>query len=283
MTGANARIRALYDGFSPAQRKVADFVIAHAGELPFLSVHELAEEAGVSIASISRFARHLGFEGFKDFKSQLGKDALPSLETVYQAIAPTDSDGEIVNKVFSGNIRSLNETLAIMSEKDLVGAAKAIAKARRVVFFGIGSSGHVAADAALRFSQLDLPAQASVDAYGMLNQALGLGKNDVAFGISHTGRSSITVEALRMASQRRATTVGMSNHMQSPLHQVCDRFLCTSFPESRVRVAALSSRVAQTCLIDALYLLVARHAEKQLRKAEELNAVTEELLRRPVR
>jgi DNA-binding MurR/RpiR family transcriptional regulator len=83
---------------------------------------------------------------------------------------------------------------------------------------------------------------------------------DVVIGVSHSGRSSITVEGLTIARDRGALTIGISNYLRSPLRDASRYFFCTSFPETRVKVAALSSRTAQLCVLDALYLLCARHA-----------------------
>jgi DNA-binding MurR/RpiR family transcriptional regulator len=152
-----------------------------------------------------------------------------------------------------------------------------------VVFLGIGSSGHLAHDAALRFAQLNLRAEAYADSYQILNQALHLKKSDVAFGISHSGRSAITVQALEVARQNGALTIGIANYLRSPLHKASDLFLCTAFPESRVKVVALSSRIAQMCLIDALYLLVARRTEISQENTERLNTYIEKVLRLPAR
>ena len=278
-----ARIRMLQGSLYGGQRRVASIVLRRAHDLPLASVHEIARAAGVSAATVSRFARELGYSRFKEFRTALARDMRPPLETIYQSIEPEDSDRQIVGKVFAGHIQSLKETLAMIPHGDFVRVARTITKARRTVFFGVGSSGQIACDAALRLSHLDLNAEAATDLYGMINKALGLKRGDVAIGISHTGRSSDTIDALRLAAGRGATTVGISNQLKSPLHEVSDIFLLTSFPESRVKVAALTSRVAQVCLMDAFYLLVARYQPARLRKAEELNRVMEKLLRRPAR
>ncbi len=276
-------IRSLYDRLSQAHKQLADHILRASEDIPFQSVHQLARSAGVSVATISRFAREIGYESFKEFKIQMGKDALPAFNSVYQAITPEDSDDELVEKVFRGNITSLEETLKILKRTELIGAAKAIAASPRTVFFGIGSSGNIAHDAALRFSQLDMQTEAYTDSYQILNQALRLRKNEVACGISHSGRSMAPVQALELAAESGATTIGISNYLKSPLHEKSSIFLCTSFPESQVKVAALSSRIAQMCLIDALYLLVARHKKLSLRKAERLNTFTERTLRFPAK
>jgi DNA-binding MurR/RpiR family transcriptional regulator len=284
MPNALIKIKSLYASFSPAQKRLADYILEKNGEeVPFLSVRELARAVGVSVASISRFARVMGFESLKGFKAQLGKDSLSAVKSMYRVIGPEDTAADIIEKVFAGNIRSLEETLKILDRDDLVRAAAMVAKAARVVFFGIGSSGNIGHDAALRFSQLDIQAEAYSDSYQMLNQALRMKKGEVALGISTTGRSAMTVEALQLASKGGATTIGISNCMKSPLHKASHVFFCTSFPESRVTVAGLSPLVAQVCLIDAIYLLAARQKKAALGSAERMNAHTERALRLPAK
>ena len=50
-----------------------------------------------------------------------------------------------------------------------------------------------------------------------------------------------------------------------------------------MKVAALSARIAQMCLVDAIYLLVARQKKAQLKQAERLDVYTEKLLRLPTK
>lgn len=279
MAGVLVKIKSLQGSFGKAHKRLAAHILSNSIDIPFLSVHELARTSGVSVASISRFARTIGYKNFKEFKTQLGKDSLSPFDPIYQAISPKDSDQDIIEKVFVGNIRSLEETLKLVKQRELILAAKTISNCGRLVFFGIGTSGYIAQDAALRFSQLDMQAEAYADSYQIVNQALRLKKGDVAFGLSHSGRSAITVEALKLAGKNKATTIGISNYLKSPLHKVSTIFLCTSFPESHVKVAALSSRLAQMGLIDALYLLVARRRRITLRRTKLRNEQTERLLR----
>jgi DNA-binding MurR/RpiR family transcriptional regulator len=196
---------------------------------------------------------------------------------IYEAITPEDSDQAMIEKVFLGKIRSLEDTLKILKYPEMSRAARVIARAGRVVFFGVGSSGNIAKDAALRFSMLDIQAEA-YDDFQMPLQAMRMKKNDVAVGISHSGQSAMPVESLNQAKKNGAMTIGISNYLQSPLQRVSDLYFCTSFPESRVRVASLSSMIAQSCLIDAMYLLAARY-KKDLWDVEKMDAITDRLTR----
>ena len=278
MPGVLVKIRSLYPSLPAAERSIADYIQQNPERAPHRSVHEFARASGVSVASVSRFVRKLQFDDFKEFKLELARETSGAVQSLFKAVTPQDSDGEIARKVFLGDIKSLEDTLKMLSFAELSAAAKAICGCRRFVLFGIGGSGYVAHDAALRFSYLDIQAEAYVDASQIILQALRMGPGDVALGISHSGRSAITVEATRLAREKGALTVGISNYPRSPLHGACGIFFCTSFPENRVKVAAISSRVAQLCVLDALYLVVARHKDR-LWDVERANALTESMLR----
>jgi DNA-binding MurR/RpiR family transcriptional regulator len=278
MPGVIVKIKALYHSLPKAEKSVADCILADPPAAPQKSVHDFASQSGVSVASVSRFARTLGFGDFRSFNLELARETTVPLTGLYQAITPDDTDKEIVRKVFVGTIKSLEDTLRVLTVPDLVKAAKAISSCRRLLFFGIGGSGVVATDAAVRFGYLDFQAEAHTDASLVLLQAMRAGKGDVVVGISHSGRSAITVRGLKISKQRGALTIGISNYLRSPLRDASALFFCTSFPESRVKVAALSSRTDQICLLDALRLLVARYADN-LWDMEGVNTVTEEVLR----
>jgi DNA-binding MurR/RpiR family transcriptional regulator len=276
--GVLVKIRSLYASLPAAERNVADYIQQNPERAPHRSVHELAKAGGVSVASVSRFVRTLGFTDFKEFKLALARETTEAVLSLFQAITPDDSDVDIVRKVFLGDIKSLEDTLQMLSCPDLTAAAKAICACGRLELFGIGGSGYVAHDAALRLSSLDVQAEAYMDGSPILLQAMRLKQGDVAIGISHSGRTAITVEGLRVARERNALTIGISNYPRSPLRDASALFFCTSFPENRVKVAAISSKVAQMCILDALYLLVARHKEG-LWDVERINALTEKMMR----
>jgi DNA-binding MurR/RpiR family transcriptional regulator len=280
--GVLVKIRSLYSSLPAAERRIADSIHENPERAPHRSVHEFARASAVSVASVSRFVRKLGFDDFKEFKLELARETSGAVQNLFEAVTPKDTDADIARKVFLGDIKSLEDTLKMLSFADLAAAAKAVCGCRRLVLFGIGGSGYVAHDAALRFSYLDIQAEGYVDASQVILQALRLGAGDVALGISHSGRSAITVEGLRLAREKGALAVGISNYPRSPLRDASEIFFCTSFPENRVKVAAISSRVAQLCILDALYLLVARHKDRHW-DVERANALTERLLRFKIR
>ncbi|MDX5567881.1 MurR/RpiR family transcriptional regulator [Streptomyces sp. ID05-04B] len=75
-----ARLQALFEGhrLTPTQRRIAHSMVRRAADVPFLSSVELAELAGVSQPSVTRFAVALGFDGY------------PALRKHLREVAPAD-------------------------------------------------------------------------------------------------------------------------------------------------------------------------------------------------
>ncbi|MGW1229398.1 MurR/RpiR family transcriptional regulator [Streptomyces sp. NPDC001478] len=72
-SSAGARLQQLFEGrrLTPTQRRIAHSMVRRAGDAPFLSSVELAELAGVSQPSVTRFAVALGFDGYPALRRHL--------------------------------------------------------------------------------------------------------------------------------------------------------------------------------------------------------------------
>ncbi|MFF3557737.1 MurR/RpiR family transcriptional regulator [Streptomyces tsukubensis] len=68
-----ARLQQLFEGhrLTPTQRRIAHSMVRRAADVPFLSSVELAEVAGVSQPSVTRFAVALGFDGYPALRKYL--------------------------------------------------------------------------------------------------------------------------------------------------------------------------------------------------------------------
>ncbi|GGP94371.1 transcriptional regulator [Streptomyces roseolilacinus] len=75
------RVRALFTGhrLSPGQRRIAQYLVDHLTEAAFLSITDLAERAGVSQPSVTRFATSLGYAGFPALREALQPLALSAV------------------------------------------------------------------------------------------------------------------------------------------------------------------------------------------------------------
>ncbi|MFI6508201.1 MurR/RpiR family transcriptional regulator [Streptosporangium sp. NPDC050855] len=90
---------------SPAQRRIARYLGDHLSEAIFLSSVELAERAGVSQPSVTRFAMVLGFAGYPELRQALRPLVVGGRSTSRANDLQAAIDAEI------DNLRNVRETL----------------------------------------------------------------------------------------------------------------------------------------------------------------------------
>ena len=135
--------------------------------------------------------------------------------------------------------------------------------AKRIIIFGLGNSAAIAMDASHKFLRLGLDAQAVCDNHMQAIVASHLDENAVAIGISHSGSSKDIVEALQLAKNKNATTVCITNYGNSPILSVSDIRLFTQSEETKRSILAMSSRIAQLTIFDAIYTYIVINQDKQ--------------------
>ncbi len=111
---ASARLQQLFEGhrLTPTQRRIAHCMVRRAADAPFLSSVELAEHAGVSQPSVTRFAVALGFDGYPALRRHL-RD-VPAADGPGADGAPVPQQNEYQQAVHAeiDNLRHLAALLA---------------------------------------------------------------------------------------------------------------------------------------------------------------------------
>ena len=245
------QIKLLYDNMGKSEKKVADWLLTHNGEILPLSITELAEKSDSSEATIVRFARRIGFSGYQELKISLAQEVEKKIAN--ENITGSDSCYEIFEKVANDIYISLEKTKMVLSPKALEKCSEAIMNAERIMIFGLGNSASVALDASHKFLRAGCNAYAYSDNHMQAIAASHLSGKDVVIGISHSGSSKDIVDALKIAKSNGAVTACITNAGKSPITKVSDIVLCTDADETKYNILALNSRIAQLAIIDAIY------------------------------
>jgi RpiR family transcriptional regulator, carbohydrate utilization regulator len=253
-------IRNVAESLRPAERKVADMVLADIDFAMRASITELALRADVSEPSVTRFCRAVGAHGLRDFKMRLAQSAAGSMPfAAAQEVTSGDVTpvGTLLDNVAEAVAQGVKHARASLDPAVFEAAATALGSARRVYFFGVGAgSGLVAQDAALRLLRLDIAASAFTDAHLQRLYAGLLEPGDVAFAISQSGRSVEVNESIQIAKERGATTIALTN-AGSRLAWVVDIPLLLRVPAAQEPHAPGVARIAHLAVIDALAIAVA--------------------------
>ena len=65
------KIRFSFDSMGPAEKRIADYLLSHSGELVDISITELAQRCDCGDATVVRFSRRLGLSGYQELKLQI--------------------------------------------------------------------------------------------------------------------------------------------------------------------------------------------------------------------
>ncbi|WP_392671078.1 MurR/RpiR family transcriptional regulator [Streptomyces sp. LN785] len=114
MSSPAARLQQLFEGhrLTPTQRRIAHSMVRRAADVPFLSSVELAEMAGVSQPSVTRFAVALGFDGYPALRKHLRDVAPGPAEGSTDPAADTYNEYQQAVRAEIENLQHLAELLA---------------------------------------------------------------------------------------------------------------------------------------------------------------------------
>lgn len=255
MASVLGRIQSYDSSLTPSEVKVANYLKSCTEEAINASIHDVAKNSDVSVASVSRLAATLGYRDWKDLRYNLIKDSSKTPPQPFEDIDRGDSGEAVVKKIFDCSMLSLKDTFEQINVGAVIRVVEALEKAKRILFFGTGISGFFAMEEALRFAQLNPVAAAYSDEYQMVLQSSWADRDHVVFGFSNSGRSSATVAALDEARKRKALTVGIANYRNTPLEKVSDIYFCTSFPRVGEISSSLTARIALLCIMDSIFVL----------------------------
>lgn len=244
-----------------ALRVVADTVLADPAEAARLSAVALAARAGVSQASVTRFAQSLGLASHAALRlalaEQVGRNNAPGVPMdVGVKIHPGDSVEQVITVVANADIRAITQTVDQLDPQALDRASNAIAKARRIDVYGVGSSASVAHELATRMFRIGIQVRAWTEVHDALTSAALLTSDDVAIAISHSGATREVVDPFRLAGDRGATTISITGDPRSAVAAASHEVLTTAALETSYRNGSLAARHSQLMVCDTLYIRV---------------------------
>ncbi len=283
------RLQGMMESMTRSDLKIAKLILKSPNEFVRSSVRSVATDLGLSEPTVLRFCRTVGCEGFKDLKFRLIQElalaqamtdqreraARPAPAPGREPPAPRPAqpgDEEVGDRLFDTIIDALTRTRDTLVEKDLQAAATTIARAGRVVIYGIGgSSAALAGETHNRLFRLDIPAMVFTDGYAQRMSAAILGESDVAIFLSSTGRPRELQESMELAKYYKAACIAITD-AESPLGRDADICLHVGLSASGVEEFQPNPmRFAQLFVIDRLAYAVAtamgERAHLMLRRA----------------
>ncbi len=261
---------------SGLETKLAQFALENVDFVVNSSIIELAERAGVSPPTVTRFCRRLGCQGYSDFKVQLAKMAYVGLRYL-KPEAPTATAEEVASDIVSKAQNALFEVHRQLDLRTIEKAAQMLRGAEFIQAFGSsGNSAMIVNELHNRLFRLGCRINSSND-HGMnLMISAAAQPGTVVFGSSFTGRDMGLVHCLELLRQHAIPTIVMTQG-GSPVANTADLVIAIEMPEGKNIFRPTSTRYAYLAAIDILANMVA-YADRN-RALKSLRPIKEELVR----
>lgn len=242
-----------YHTLTKGEQKLADYLIGNLQEAIQMNVKGLAEASGTSVATVIRFAKHLGFDGYASLRLRLAQNFSAHDDYVLDIQNSDPSIQVQIQKVLSASVESIRQTMYGINYSLLEEATKKIIRSDKIIFFGVGSSGIVCDDAMIKFQRIKKTAYSVKDLHTAIVILSNFGADDLVIGVSHSGQTKETCEIMKLARESGASTMAMTTFLLSPICEFADLVLNTKSRESSQHKVAVTSRMSQFSMLDALF------------------------------
>lgn len=273
------QIRKHYDALTAAEKRIADYILEHPSRTLSMSAQALAQQAETAASAVVRFCKTVGYSGYAEFKVSLAVELSRQQPASYMTgVEPGDDDSMVLEKIMAANIKALKDTLAGMDREAFGAVAELLSGAGKIHIYGVGTSAGLVGELQHRLMILGMNAQGYTDAVALRLSTMNLQPGDVAFGISHSGRTMAVVDALELAQAAGATTVCLTSYNKAPITKVSDRVLTVFCDETRYAIEASTARLAQTAVIDALVAAIStRRFDLAVSRSDQVHDLMEEI------
>jgi glucokinase len=269
---------------SPAEKRVADYVLSHPRSAMNDPIAQIALAADVSQPTVIRFCRTLGCEGLSDFKLRMASGLTGTVPLTHTQVTGDDSMLELGVKVLGNTASAILQVRDHLNRETIDRAIDLLNAATRVEFYGTGQYGVLAQDAQFKFLRLGVPCMAYTDA--RLQQ---LASNVVEPGVvvvivSSSGRVGDLITVADLARARGAQVVAITAS-HTPLARKADIALIVDHTEDVATQLPMIGRILYLLMIDILAVGVAMRRGSSAEMAlsnEALLALDDAALASPV-
>lgn len=261
-------IRARLPELSPSQARVARKVLEDPMRVADLSAEELARQAAVSQASVTRFCQAIGLPGYHSLQLNIAQesglsggrfeDPVWDTTDIDLEVSPDDDLATVLRALVAADVRGLQLAARSMDLAAVDRTVRYLAAARRVDIYGSGASAVIAQELEMVLFRIGLQVRAWTETHQAHTSAALLTSRDVAIAVSDSGSTREVHELLAQAKDRGARTIAITRDPRSAVARLADVVLTASGGEGGGRAKSFASRHGQLLLIDLIYVRLAQ-------------------------
>jgi len=252
------RLEACFPGLTKSEQRIASYLMTNADEAAFFTAADLARRLGVSEATVVRFARAIGYDGFPELRrclQELFRLKVTPASRLQKALADLQGgQGHILAKIVAMEVEYLTEALHSVDPADFDRAAEILLGGRTIFVFSTGPSRILADLAQLRLRRFGVPTVAVTESgRDVLDALLLLQPDDVVLAAGFHRITGELVAVLDQARKRGCRSVFITDTLGSSFRDQVDVVLAAR----RGPVSAFHSLTVPMVIVNALLLAVA--------------------------
>lgn len=217
------------------QTRIADYIVKNQKRVLGMTALEIGREIGVSDASVIRFCRAVGYEGFNDFKEQLqqemkengekiGKHSLFDRFVMQEEKYGTDEEAEDESIRLMGI--NLETSLRQNSRESYEKVVTAIRKAEHKMVIGLRGGRGSAVQFARLLSHLTTGVDSITDeGHDQICKLTDLGEKDIAVFLNFPRYYKIDEKIGMILAQKKIPCILITDSMTSPVTKYADEVL----------------------------------------------------------
>ncbi|MGE8206786.1 MurR/RpiR family transcriptional regulator [Heyndrickxia sp. NPDC080065] len=251
------------EGMSKSHLKIATYILENPTTVPFLTVGKLAKMAGVSDATVVRFATSLGYSGYPELQQYMQDSVQQQLTTTERLKISKkvySNEGLGVYEIFQDDLSNIKSTMETLDLDAFYRAVNCLLKAKKVYIIANRSATSLGVFLQY-YLQIILNNTELLQSVETSSEKLyNLSKEDVVIGISFSRYTKSTVNMFAFAKEKSATTIAITDNFLSPLIAHAD----ISLTASSQMPSFIDSFVAPLSLINALIMFVGKEKQEDI-------------------
>lgn len=213
-------------------------------QIMYMSITDLAEATGLAEATVLRFCRSLGFNGYQEFKLRLAQDNTD--------VRGRESGGGYVADIMEDYRAAIDNCRANILPEQMEKVFEYILSARSICCFGVGHSYLAALELHNRLMKMGIVTFCERDTHFQSILISSRTPLDLLIVFSISGATKDVVEAAELARAYGMKIIVVTCYEKSPLTRFADIILSATSMESPVEPGAMSSKIMQLFMVDVI-------------------------------
>lgn len=211
-------IQSRYSSFSDKERQIADYLLSSPDEASQSHIKDIATRTGVSVASITRFAKKVSCRNFVELKLKLAREN------------HADESNDIDEALHHQYVEMFHDIQSLSGKESFSRVLSLIQEANRIFIYGLGSSGLASQELNYRLSRMGFIAEAVTDPHLMVIRSALLKEGDLLLAFSRSGQTRDLLISLEKAKENRVKLVSFTAYGDTPLTKLSHEVLWTVHP-----------------------------------------------------